>query len=299
MDIKQYNGIIRPHQRLLRQLLLDLEFHIEDIGEINLFAIEHRMKTFKSALRKSQRKNIPIEELTDLAGLRVVVGTKSETEQIARFLSRMQVSDDISIVSDEIIARDDGYFARHIVVKADGRYLRSVYDARVEVQLRAALQHAFDSISRAWSYNSNRPYSDEWKKEFLQVAEHLRIVDERVSSLQDEVVKLSVDLGDADSLSPLSLQKIVHDRFGESIKLDDAVDECRYLVDVGIDTVGKLKTFFQDQHITDIRKELESAAQGGNQSAASLLGFTLHSFWTTVGTRLEATREIILRNSQK
>ncbi len=263
------------------------------MGQINLFIVESRMKTYESALRKSQRRSMQIQELKDLAGLRVVVGTKSETEQIARFLYRMEFSNDISIVADDYITREDGYTARHIVVKSTGSYLRSLYDARVEVQLRTALQRAFDSISRAWSYNSNCPYSQKWKKEFVQVAEQLKNADERVSSLQDEVVRLSVELGDDDSLSPLSVQKIVHDRFAESIRLEDALDECRYFVDVGVDTVGKLKAFFQDQRVTNIRKELEVAAQNGNESAASLLGFTPHSFWTFVGTRLEATRELM------
>lgn len=298
MNLEEYNWMLRPHQRLLEQLRLDLQFHIQDIGRINLFAVESRIKSYESALRKSQRKNVPVEQLKDLAGMRVVVGTKSETELIARFLYRMQYSGDLSIVTDEFIDREDGYAARHIVVKSGGSYLRSVYDACVEIQLRTALQHAFDSISRAWSYNSDRPYSHNWKIEFVQVAGLLKDADERVSALQDEVVHLSAELGDADSLSPLSLQKIVRDRFGEVMKLDDAVDECRYLVDLGIDTVGKLKSFFRDERITDIRKELQSAANSGNKFAASLLEFTPHSFWTFVGTRLDATKEIVLGRKQ-
>ena len=71
----QFDRLLQPHRRALARLQLDLEFFLEESGPLLVVAIEQRLKSFESAVEKSQKLNLELSELDDLAGLRIVCGT--------------------------------------------------------------------------------------------------------------------------------------------------------------------------------------------------------------------------------
>jgi hypothetical protein len=50
MNRAEYLRFRRPYERVLRQLLLELEFFVEDLVGVNIHSITHRLKSFDSAL---------------------------------------------------------------------------------------------------------------------------------------------------------------------------------------------------------------------------------------------------------
>jgi ppGpp synthetase/RelA/SpoT-type nucleotidyltranferase len=150
MTQEEFIRFRRPYERALPQLLLDFEFFLEDIKGVQVYLIDHRLKSFESASVKAQRLGIPITELQDIAGMRVVVATGAQVDIVARFFSRKAVSKDLTILSDRHVEKADGYRARHLVLGFGGHYSRSMHPARVEVQCLTITQHAFNFVSRAW-----------------------------------------------------------------------------------------------------------------------------------------------------
>ena len=92
MDRVEFLHFRRAYERALRQVLLDFEFFVEDFIGINIYSVTHRLKSFESALEKSKRLKIQIDEMHDIAGMRIVVSTLDEVEVVARFFSRKEVS---------------------------------------------------------------------------------------------------------------------------------------------------------------------------------------------------------------
>lgn len=131
MDRNEYLLFRRPYERALRQLRLELEFFLEDVRGINAHTISERLKAFESALAKSQNINLPISDLQDIAGLRIVVATATEVDVIARFFFRKADSEDLAISTDKRIEKGDGYRARHLVVEFGGHYIRDLFTPRV------------------------------------------------------------------------------------------------------------------------------------------------------------------------
>jgi ppGpp synthetase/RelA/SpoT-type nucleotidyltranferase len=267
MNKVEYLKFQRPYQRVLRQILLDLEFFIEDLVGVNIHSITHRLKSFDSALKKSQSLNIPVSEIQDIAGIRVVVATINEVDVIVRFFSRKQDSKDLIVKSDQVIAKKNGYRARHLILEFNGHYSRSVYETHVEIQILTLLQHTFNYISRSWVYKTERSLPDEWHAKFKDLAIDLASIDEQIANLQENVVIASASIGDNEPLTPHSYQRIIGDIFDEIEILDNAVDSVLMLIDLGCDTNGKLRRFFGNPAVLDLRERfLKLDSQGASQS---------------------------------
>ena len=288
----QYRALLRPHVRALRQLLTDLEFFIEDVGPINVFSISSRIKDFGSATRKALHLGIPVEDLQDLVGIRIVVAASQEVDVIARFLYREQESEDLKIEADRPLSKADGYRARHIIVVMKPRYTRSVHPARVEIQLMTILQNAFNFMSRAWVYKSDARLPAEWQSGFSMLAKDLRRLDALAGRLHSNLMKSASTLDDAAVLTPMSYRQLVKKIFGEDISLDDAVDSCRYLVDLHCRTNGEVRMFFEDNKIQKLHERCQRAT-GQSAWLRNLPDDTKHNFWLMWGTRHDALTKLL------
>ena len=288
MTDDEYKRLTRPHRRAVRKLLMDLEFFVEDMGSLSVFSIESRIKTLASALRKAHQQNIPIEQLQDLAGIRIVVSTQQEVEATRRFLYRQQDSKDLEVESDKRAHREDGYSSRHIVVIIQPHYSRSMHPARVEVQISTVFEHAFNFLSRVWCYKSPALMPDPWMKSFLSLADDLEALDGRANQLHTEVLDSAHLLESHSALTPMSLQRIVEKEFREHISLQEAVDSCRFLVDLGCTTNGAVREFFRDPRIADLREKMLTSDVSVAVSWREIVEkMSLHSFWLMFGVRYD------------
>jgi len=291
----EYLKFLRPYDRVLRQLLLELEFFKEDAIGVNIHSLEPRLKTYESATGKSIRRNVPIAELKDIAGIRVVAATADEVEVVARFFTRKADAKDLTVQSDKLKDKEDGYRARHLVLQFEGSYSRgSASPVLVEVQLLTLLQHTYNYISRAWIYKSERSFSDGWHAEFAQLSRDLAALDERIAKLQKQVVNSSLLGSDDEPLTPFSYQRIVADIFGEHETIENAVDSVRMLIDLQYDTNGKLRSFFGNTAILDLRSRfLKVQTQPGRAVAEVIASMTVHDSFLMFGVRLRASEGIL------
>jgi|GEM_PF-1739636 len=284
----------RSYERVLRQVLLDLEFFIEDLVGINVYAVTHRLKTFESALEKSERLKLKIDEMQDIAGIRIVVATLDEVEVLTRFFSRQSDSKDLTIKSNKVIAKKDGYQARHLILEFSGHYSRSMYPAFVEVQILTLLQSTFNYISRAWIYKADHALTEEWYSNFQKMSRDLAEIDQRIAHSQKQVVESSVSSAPNDPLTPFSYQQIVTEIFGETIQINDAVDVVRMLIDVGCNTNGKLQNFFGRDDILKLRDQMIMIdSEAGKVFAKLVTGMPINSFYVSFGLQFDSTKESI------
>jgi len=295
MTESEYKLLIRSHARALRQIRLDMDFFLEDIGTINVFSISERLKSYKSATEKAHKLGIPISDLQDLAGLRCVAATQHEVAMIARLFTREEYSKDLKIESDKSISRENGYRARHIVLSFEGRYTRSIYPARVEIQLLTMFEHAYNFLSRVWLYKSTKTFSQDWLDRFHQVSNMLEELDLGIAALHTEVVESALKQSDDDPLSPLSYQQVIYSVFREKVPLDDAVDSCRFLVDLSCDTNGKLKLFLTNPEVYSLRERFNSlqSLPGLEEFVESVVSMPLYMFWNLFGSRIEASHQLL------
>jgi len=298
MSEKDYSRLLQPFKRTLKQLLLELDFFLEDVGLLNIYSVESRIKSYRKAISKAQRLGIPVEELQDLVGIRIVVATKYEVEIIKRFFTRQVDSKDAVIERNQTVRKKDGYRSTHLVVQYKGRYSRSMHPSRVEAQIPTIFEHAFNFLSRAWLYNSEKSYSEDWKKRFEALSEGLEKIDQESSFLHTEVIDSSVCKDGSEPLSPLSYQHIVWKEFEEKIPLEYAVDACRYYTDLGCKSIAELRSFFRRPDINGLWEEFSAISENVKDSAFSNI-CTKEAFWQLFGTRPHKAKDVIKMLSNK
>lgn len=290
MNKAEYLKFCRPYDRVLRQLLLELEFFIEDAAGVNIHSVQHRIKTYESAVKKSTRLKLSIAKMQDIAGIRIVVATADEVDVVARFFTLKAALKDLTVQSDKRIDKNDGYRARHLVLQFQGSYTRgSASPALVELQLLTLLEHTFNYISHAWAYKPGRSFPEKWHAEFVRLSSDLASLDKRIAKLQKQVVALA---NDDEPLTPFSYQRIIAHVFGEHETIDNAVDSVRMLIDLQCDTNGKLGRFFSNPTILDLRTRLlKIKGEPRSAFAEVVASMTVHDFFLAFGVRREFLEE--------
>ena len=279
-----YEAIIEPHRRALDRLSLELDFFVRDVGNLNLFSVTRRVKQYERAAAKSLQLGIPVNMLDDLAVLRVLVGTLAEVPIIMRFLTRQEAGNDLKIIKSDQIDRRSGYRAIHVVVEKRSDYQASVFPGRVEVQIHTIFQHAFNFLSRNWSYKQPWQVSPDWSTDFAELSRLLSSIDQAAHALHLRQARFQ-EATDESAITPYSFQAIVKSEFGEEIPMEDAVDACRMYADLGYRTNAHLRQHFRDPRIAELYTMVESKA-ATSTSSALIVKMGRCGFWNTFGIRI-------------
>jgi ppGpp synthetase/RelA/SpoT-type nucleotidyltranferase len=291
MNQVEYENFTRAHQRFVRQVLLDLEFFQADIGLVGVFSIESRIKTFESASIKARKMKLAIDELQDVAGIRIVVATRPEVDIVKRFFQRRaDIEKDLEIIKEEPISRASGYRSTHLVTRFSGQYARSSQPGNLEVQIPTIFEHAFNFISRSWVYKSSTMHSPEWRDEFVRLSTDLSAVDDVAGRLHRAAIDARID-PESEPLTPLLFQRLARDHFQESVRIEDAVDYCQWYTHLGVSKVSELARFFADSEVQALWDEF---AQCEARIGKDLPGHKSKVlFWGMFGTRREAARKYL------
>lgn len=285
-SLADYQKLLLPHERSLQRLALDFKFFQSDVGHIDIFSVSARLKEHPRALRKSAGIGVPVSELDDLAGLRIVVGTTPEVAIIERFFSRQEDSKDLKILKCQRIERNTGYRATHLVVEARPSYQTSMFSGRVEVQIHTIFEHAFNFLSRSWSYRQSWEHSPEWSKRFTEVSGLLASLDRITAELHEEMVSATSD-SDASPLTPHSFRQILRSEFQEDDSIQNCVDSCCMYIGLGCKTNAQMREFFRNSKIRELYDSIHVRAIA-NGSPGPLSQMSRSTFWSIFGTRVDA-----------
>lgn len=147
----------RDYEQLCAEVEYILRKRIADRG-IETSSITSRAKTLNSFLEKLQRKHYesPFEQLTDLAGARVVCLYRSDIAKVADIIrAEFVVAEDVDKL-DELGVDQFGYGARHFIVRlgktSSGARYDDLKNLPCEVQIRTVVQDAWAIIQHHMVY---------------------------------------------------------------------------------------------------------------------------------------------------
>jgi ppGpp synthetase/RelA/SpoT-type nucleotidyltranferase len=187
---------------------------------LDVVQIEHRAKTVDSFLgkldRKGQKYKNPLEEVTDLAGLRVITYYLEDVDRVSKLIRREFTIDEerSGDKADELDPDRFGYRSMHFVVTlGDSRKglpewaaLRSL---KAEIQVRTATQHAWAALEHKLRYKSMDNTAPDIARRLFRLSALFELADEQFAEVK---------------------------RFSEEVKEDYAQTVSRGELDVGLDT---------------------------------------------------------------
>lgn len=141
----------------------------------------------------------PLEQITDLAGVRVITYFPSTLVEIDRMLAEefrvVERSDKGAVLIEE---DRFGYQSIHYLVRLSAHRSRlpeyePFAEAITEVQVRTILQHAWAEIEHDIQYKSASVIPTEIRRRFTALAGMLEVADREFQAIQDEDKRLTVE----------------------------------------------------------------------------------------------------------
>ena len=205
-------GKLRPQYEQFAARVSDLLSILLAEKSVHVHAIEHRAKTldsFRDKLNRPGKKyDNPMEELTDLAGLRIIV-YHPEVVKLVEEIVRSEFTIDEANSSDtsaRLAANEFGYLSIHLVVGLSNQRKRLVEwrahsEFRAEIQIRTVLQHAWAAISHELQYKHEDDIPETLKRKLFRLSGLLELADEEFSSIKTQHEALATEIASSNEIS--------------------------------------------------------------------------------------------------
>lgn len=186
----RYSAAMREVQTKLE--ILDDEFQMKHKRN-PIHHMQSRLKTIQSMMEKLRRKQYAVsmesavENLTDIAGIRVICSYVQDVYTVARLLTSQ---DDVKLVemTDYIRSpKPNGYRSLHLIVEIpiflqEGRML-----VPVEVQIRTIAMDFWASLEHSMRYKANGTVPEDICQELHEVGEDIAALDQKMQSIHDRI----------------------------------------------------------------------------------------------------------------
>lgn len=234
----------------------------EQLQEKNILYndISYRAKeidSFKDKCYKPRYSN-PINEIYDMAGIRVTTYTTAEVKKIKEIIEETFIVDmeHCSDKSETIEVDRFGYISVHYIAEfkndSENTEIEKFIGMKFEIQVRTLLQHAWSEVEHDRNYKFNGVLPKDLKRRFYRLAGILELVDDEFESLASEVEHYKHTQEEEISgpelhvlLSHKSISEYFSQIYEEDVIFDNSDDEViHYLSEFGIKTIGELDSLF-------------------------------------------------------
>lgn len=185
----KYARLSEKFAALMKELIAAQEIKAE---------FEYRAKTVESFAEKIVRpgKNYtnPLLEVSDLAGLRVILHSLTDANKVADLINaEFEVDEDRSVNKiDQLDPDRFGYLSQHYIVKLDeARSKLSEWNGLaglyIEIQVRTTMQNAWAVIQHALEYKASVDVPKKLRRRLYRVSALLELADEELDNFAKEI----------------------------------------------------------------------------------------------------------------
>jgi len=190
---------LRPLLGQLSEGVYALLFSVLKEQNIELNAIEYRVKTEQSLKGKLERKGDKyqsLDNITDLVGLRIVTFYSDDVDKVAAIVKNLFDVDWQNSVDKRKLHQltSFGYNSLHYVcrLKEGQRVVDCTKETATipfEIQMRTALQHAWSAIEHDIGYKGSVKLPPEFRRQFSRLAGMLELADDEFSRLRNTMTE--------------------------------------------------------------------------------------------------------------
>jgi len=189
--IKRYFNEYPNYRQLCREVVYILQKELKNAG-IKYSGTTYRVKTLESIIEKAFRKTCehPFEEITDIAGIRLVHLYRDDFEAIEKILqSAFEIVEKVDTIEEQGVDRF-GYSAVHFQLKLGKKSSGARYDDLknyiCELQVRTVLQDAWALISHHLVYKHELDIPSQLRRNLNAMAGSLESADTLFVGIKDE-----------------------------------------------------------------------------------------------------------------
>lgn len=277
---------IRPEYLRFTQKLEVLMRDLLRARGIDFHLLESRTKETSSLREKLGRSaktyTDPLNEITDLSGLRVITYYEDDANAVAKLIESEFVVDQENSVVHSATAAEFGYKSAHYIVKLSQARTsllewNGLAALKAEIQVRTVLQHAWAAISHKLQYKREEDVPVPLKRKLFRLSALFELADDEFVSLRDasgavtEEIRALVSSGDRRlPLDYTSLSKL--------IDTSSVVAElCAAAAEIGFDFDGVDEPYDEEEEDQDTLSDLIQLATIAGISTLEQFESTLES----------------------
>lgn len=218
MLIEKMKDTYKSQIHLYKKLSEEVKYAIEQKMNEENIKIENlscREKSIESFTEKMKRKSYdnPLEEITDLAGVRVVSYYESDIQNIKDIIEKNFTVHERVDKTKNLGVDKMGYHGAHFVISLGKRYSGTRYDGTIdlkcEIQVRTVLQDAWALISHHLVYKEESSIPGGMKRDLNNVASLLEISQGIFDAMREKRVRYISEIHEKEKTPTNFLSQLV------------------------------------------------------------------------------------------
>lgn len=199
-EIDSWKEVLLIYNSALKEIGTKLEILNDEFQHVHSYnPIEHiksRIKTSESIVKKLRKNGFEptienmVENISDIAGIRIICSFTSDIYRIAEMLSEQSDLKVLSIKDYIQNQKPSGYKSYHMIVLIPIFLSDRIVEATVEIQIRTIAMDFWASLEHKIHYKFEGNVPVHIKDELVDCANMIAKLDEKMLSLNDEVLKL-------------------------------------------------------------------------------------------------------------
>jgi putative GTP pyrophosphokinase len=265
----------RPIYKKLAQKVESIVAEILELDNISFHIITSRTKdidSFKVKIR-NEKYDDPIQQLTDLAGIRIITYVEDEVKQVCETIENVfEIDKGKSLDKSKDLGIDRvGYKSVHYVAKLKESRLQlpeyKIFENRYfEIQIRTILQHAWAEIEHDRNYKFSGKLPEEIARRFKLLSGTLEIADREFNNIAKEIDLISKRVEEGTKTGKLnfeinstSLKQYLETKLavlwqdGFSFDFNIKENQMKELEEFGIHTLKQLNDMMSAELIEQVR----------------------------------------------
>ena len=170
-------------------------------ADIDIFAVEHRVKeeqSLEGKLELKGEKYKTLADITDILGARIICFFSDDVDKTASLIEQLFDIDWENSVDKRSQLTPDafGYLSLHYICSLpnESGYGEELTSKKFEIQIRSTLQHTWAAISHDLGYKSEYGVPKRITREMSRVAGLLEIADDQFINIRDDLTKYSEEV---------------------------------------------------------------------------------------------------------
>lgn len=196
MDIKLWRELLHPYEVAVDELTLKINNIIREhhaIGEYSpIEMVTGRVKKISSILEKCQKKNIPLNDITekieDIAGIRVICQFVEDIDKVVDILNKR---DDITVLHSKDYIKNmkpSGYRSYHMIIEYPVETLKGTQHVKAEIQIRTLAMNFWATIEHSLQYKYRQNMPGHIRERLSAASQAIISLDTEMSSIREEIM---------------------------------------------------------------------------------------------------------------
>ncbi len=200
-DIDSWEEVILIYRSALKQISVKLEILNDEFQHVHRYnPIEHiksRLKTSESIVKKLKKHGYEstiqnmVRYVNDIAGIRVICSFTTDIYRIAEMIANQSDIQVITVKDYIVNPKPSGYKSYHMLITVPVYLSDRIEHAKVEVQIRTVAMDFWASLEHKIHYKFEGNAPEYIKNELIECAKMVSELDEKMRSLNEEVLNIS------------------------------------------------------------------------------------------------------------